>query len=122
MSGPIYGRNRRDTAEPEVVEAFLEGGATIERLDRPCDLLVGLAGVNHLVEVKTNQARLRETQETFRKRWRGGKPVVVRTAAQARKWLRMWSGAPVDWTEAEERAEAAHLKRLRSPKNEDAPA
>jgi hypothetical protein len=90
MSGPIYSRNRRDKSEPGVVAAFVEGGATVEKLDRPCDLLVGYLGETHLVEVKTDNGGLTDDQMRFRERWTGKPPVEVRTPAQAKKWLRIW--------------------------------
>lgn len=43
------------------------------------DLLVGLAGVTELVEVKTEEGQLRPSQLRFQHDWRGKKVVVVRT-------------------------------------------
>ena len=86
------GGGRRDASEPEVILAFETGGASVQQLtgkDVP-DLLVGYRGVNHAVEVKTNNAALRPGQRTWRDDWRGEPPVVARNRAQAKKWLRMW--------------------------------
>ncbi len=96
MTGPIYATGKRDEAEPAVVRAFENGGAMVAKLsarDLP-DLLVGFLGVTHLVEVKTNRARMRNGQETFAKKWLGSPVVVARTAAQARKWLAVWRERP----------------------------
>ena len=93
MSGPLYGLGRRDAAEPEVIKAFEEGGASVQRLSaKDCpDLAVGYLGVTHLVEVKTNHKRLREGQKRWFEGWRGEAPVIARNAPQARQWLRTWS-------------------------------
>ena len=89
----IAGGGRRDSAEPGVKDAFEAGGADVAQLsgkDIP-DLLVGYLGVNHAVEVKTNNAKLREGQRRWHQEWSGERPVVARTPAQARKWLRKWA-------------------------------
>jgi hypothetical protein len=113
MTGPIYGNGRRDEAEPGVVKAFEAGGATVKKLsgkDVP-DLLVGFLRETHLVEVKTNKAKLRDGQAEFARTWLGSPIVVARTPAQARKWLAVWrerrEPAPaVNWDDAVEQAEA----------------
>jgi|HubBroStandDraft_5_1064220.scaffolds.fasta_scaffold21057_5 hypothetical protein len=45
------------------------------------DLLVGIAGVNDIVEVKTDGGQLLPSQVTFHRDWRGRKPIVIRTQA-----------------------------------------
>jgi hypothetical protein len=45
------------------------------------DLLVGAAGCDELVEVKSEQGQLETNQVTFNKTWRGHKVTVVRTRA-----------------------------------------
>jgi hypothetical protein len=92
VSGPLYGNGRRDACEPEVVKAFEEGGASVAKLSGNGlpDLLVGFMGHDHLVECKTGRAGLRTSQKSFAAVWRGGPPVVVRTAPQARRWLGVW--------------------------------
>ncbi len=85
---------KRDDAEPEVIRAFESGGASVTKLvgkDIP-DLLVGFLRETHLVEVKTDNARLRDGQKRWAETWLGSPPVVARTAAQARKWLAVWRG------------------------------
>lgn len=84
---------RRDKVEPGVVKAFEAAGATVQRLSgKDCpDLAVGLCGRNFFVEVKTDRARLRPGQKDWRDTWAGEKPVLVRTPAQARKWVKTWT-------------------------------
>lgn len=88
-----YGVRRRDAAERDVIAAFEAGGASVLQLtgrDVP-DLLVGYAGQTRAVEVKTNRAKLRPGQAQLAKAWQGSPILVVRTPAQARKWLRTWA-------------------------------
>jgi len=84
---------RRDESEPGIVDAFREGGASVTPLSAKGipDLLVGFCGVTHLVEAKTGNAGLTEAQMEFRASWSGEPPVDVRTPAQARRWLAVWS-------------------------------
>lgn len=90
--GPTYGA-RRDDSEPGIVKAFRDGGATVDYLPggngRP-DLLVGFLRESHLVETKTNNGKLRESQKKWADEWLGSPVVVARTPAQARKWLTVW--------------------------------
>jgi hypothetical protein len=88
---PHYGA-RRDESEAGVVRAFETGGASVKKIngkDVP-DLLVGFLRETHLVECKTNRAKLRDGQVTFTRTWLGSPVIVVRTPAQARKWLAVW--------------------------------
>jgi hypothetical protein len=82
---------RRDGVEAGVVRALRDGGATVEMLGEPVDLLVGFRGVNHLVECKTDEAGLTPAQVKFSKRWTGAPPFIARNEAQAKKLIRMWS-------------------------------
>jgi hypothetical protein len=133
----------RDAAEPAIVDALEAVGATVERLNSDArrgvpDLLVGYKGETLLMEVKNPEAtrsrrrsngdvrtgkagptELSEGQERWHRTWRGGRPAVVRTPAEA---LAALNGAPVNWIDAHEQAEDERVARLRSPKNEDAPA
>lgn len=47
---------RRDISEPDIITALERVGALIERMDRPCDLLVRFRGVIYLLEVKTDRS------------------------------------------------------------------
>ena len=80
---------KRDDSEREVIDTLEAGGATVQQLsgeDVP-DLLVGLRGVNFLIEVKTGNAKLKPGQAKWHEGWGGAKVEVVRNAAQARKFL-----------------------------------
>jgi hypothetical protein len=86
---------RRDQAEPGVVKAFLAAGCSVERADRPVDLLVGYRGVTHLVEVKTGSKgygkALNGNQQAFADTWRGEPIEVVRTADDALALVQRWA-------------------------------
>lgn len=84
---------RRDASEPDVVEAFLDGGATVVKHSGPdeADLVVGYRGRTRLVEVKTGNEQLRPGQKAWAESWQGGKVEVVRNAAQARCLMRRWT-------------------------------
>ena len=83
---------RRDRSEPAVVEAFEAGGARVVKhsgKDEP-DLFVGFAGSWHPVESKTGNEKLTEGQLRWWREVAKRRPVVARTAAQARAWLKRW--------------------------------
>jgi len=85
----VYGL-ARDGNEQEVVTALQKLGCTVERMHRPCDLLVGYRGRNFLIEVKappgprggTSHADLTPEQKDFRDRW-VGQFSVVRSVSEA---------------------------------------
>jgi hypothetical protein len=85
---------KRDTAEPLVVDAFRVAGCSVERIDRPCDLLVGFAGITHLIEVKTGTKgygkNLNGNQADFARQWRGSPVEIVRTADEALTLVAAW--------------------------------
>lgn len=83
---------KRDDAEAGVVEAFEEGGASVARISGKDigDLVVGYLGIDHWIEVKTNKAKLRDGQKRWADTWKGERPSIARTPAQARKLLRQW--------------------------------
>lgn len=74
----------RDANEPGIIKALERAGATVLRLDEPCDLLVGFRGRNHLLEVKNPKGKDRVTvkQATVFAWWRGTIH-VVRTPEEA---------------------------------------
>lgn len=82
--------NQRDSNEKEIVQALERIGASVYRLDKPCDLLVGYRGVNWLIEVKLpkgprggeSHSHLNDSQVDFQRGWRGQFD-VVRSAAEA---------------------------------------
>lgn len=82
MSLNRYGK-RRDTNEPEIIKELKAMGCTVETLDTPLDLLVGVDNLNLLVEVKTEHGRLTPKQKKFIQHWKGDF-AIVRTPAEAR--------------------------------------
>lgn len=92
MSGLARHAKARDENEPEIVEALRRAGASVHRLDTPCDLLVGIAGQNHLIEVKKPRKHrgtyepLTAHQIRFRESWQGEPFEVVTTIEEALEW------------------------------------
>lgn len=86
MSHNRYAK-KRDVTHLAVVNALRLMGCTVEAIQGSTgtpDLLVGCFGIDQLVEVKpltgvTARRELRESQAQWHARWRGRKPVVVRT-------------------------------------------
>ena len=70
-----------------IKKAFEQCGCTVVDLFRvgkgAPDLLVGICGIDQLVEVKSDGGVLSEGQEEFHRAWRGSKPRVVRTVKEA---------------------------------------
>lgn len=79
---------KRDIAEPEVVDTLKKCGFSVERIDRPVDLLVGVPRTRrtHLVEVKTGKRKLNENQRDFVDVWRGSEVVTLRDSQEAMDW------------------------------------
>jgi hypothetical protein len=86
----------RDGNEPQIVEALRRGGASVHRIDTPCDLLVGIAGRTHLVEVKRplgpkggmKDRNLTPDQRRFRENWKGSDLEILRTVDDAADWIK----------------------------------
>ena len=76
--------NQRDGNEKNIVDAMQSVGASVYRLDQPCDLLVGYRGKNYLIEVKlplgprggAAHSKLNDVQEEFAATWRGQFEIV----------------------------------------------
>lgn len=78
-------RGRRDENEAEIVSALHEAGCDIDYAERkPYDVLVGRAGMCFALEIKAKKGRLQQSQEDFRRTWRGHY-AIVRTVAEALK-------------------------------------
>lgn len=75
---------KRDSNEPEIVEALQRAGASVVRLDTPGDLLVGIDGVTYLIEVKTLKGKPTPDQVTFAASWQG-QYAIVRDSTEALK-------------------------------------
>lgn len=70
---PIPKKAKRDKNEPDIVDALIRVGATVQRLsesDTP-DLVVGFRGVNYLIEVKDKGNKLSSGQVNWHQNWRG---------------------------------------------------
>lgn len=82
--------NARDANETEIVDALRCIGASVYRLDVPCDVIVGFRGRNYLIEIKlppgpkggTSRSSLTEDQLGFQHSWRG-QFAVVRSVDEA---------------------------------------
>lgn len=83
-----------DANQPSVVKAFRRMGCTVECLHTQGkgfpDLLVGISGINALVEVKDgslvpSERRLTADQEQWHEEWRGQKPHIVESENDAVK-------------------------------------
>ena len=81
-----YG-NKRDTAEAEVIAALEQLGASVVRMDKPVDLLIGFRGHDYIAEVKTGTKgygkAMNGSQALFAAEWRGSKFPVLRSAQDA---------------------------------------
>jgi hypothetical protein len=63
---PPWAGKRRDENEPDIVDALEAAGAKVERLDRPCDLLVRFRGTVRVIEVDGITERRRRADEQLR--------------------------------------------------------
>ena len=72
----------RDANEPEIVAALKAIGASVERIDKPVDLIVGYRRRTLLMEVKVPNGKLTSDQETFFDSYRG-EAYVVRSPEEA---------------------------------------
>jgi len=80
-------RNKRDTEEPAIVEALRRLGCTVERLDKPVDLLVGYRGRTYAVEVKGPAGKLTKAQQVFFETWTGD-VTILNSPDEAIEWVR----------------------------------
>lgn len=87
---------QRDANEAEIVAALERAGAAVQKLSEPGvpDLLVSFGDVLHLLEVKNPNAKgggkyntgtgaLTDRQTKWWSSWKGKRPVIVQTAAEA---------------------------------------
>ena len=80
---------RRDSNEPEIVNALVKAGATVMKISDSGypDLVVGFRKkdgslFNALMEIKTEKGVVRNDQQTFIDKWHGA-VWIVRTVEQA---------------------------------------
>lgn len=84
-------KKARDRNEKQIVMALVRAGATVIRLEQPCDLLIGHKGETLLVEVKrppgprggTANRTLTKSQREFVATWQGSPLHVVTSEAEA---------------------------------------
>lgn len=73
-------RAKVDINQPEIVKAFRDMGCTVQHLHTigsGCpDILVGIAGFNILVEIKTPEGKLTMDQILWHDAWRGQVQIV----------------------------------------------
>jgi hypothetical protein len=90
-------KHSRDANHPGIQQAYIDMGCSVFDASKVGsgfpDLVVGIAGTTHLVEIKAPTGKLRKSQADFNDAWRGGKPVIVRSVedvilhvAACRKW------------------------------------
>jgi hypothetical protein len=84
---------KRDTSESDVVKTLRKCGFSVERIDTPVDLIVGVPRTRrtYLVEVKTGKRKFNENQRDFSDAWRGSEIVTLRDAQEAMDWAVMVS-------------------------------
>ncbi len=79
-------KHRTDHNQAEIIKAFEALGCSVFDLSNVggglCDLLVGLVGINLLVEIKNPKGKLTPAQTDFFKNWRGQKTIIT-TQAEA---------------------------------------
>lgn len=88
---------RKDDNHAAVVEVLRNSGCSVQPLNAPGapDLVVGLNGTNHLVEVKRplgakggrSHRDLNPLQRAWHGAWRGEPPWVLRSPADALEWV-----------------------------------
>lgn len=93
-------RGRKDGNHDNIVRAFERVGCTVAQLHDTGlpgwpDLVVGVIGVNHLVECKNletayGRAGLNENQSAFARDWRGGKVWVATSEVDAYNLVAEW--------------------------------
>jgi hypothetical protein len=76
---------RKDTNQPDIVDAQRSIGASVKVMHEPLDLLVGLAGKTYLLECKQASKRGRKNEKTpaqqkFINEWRGHYAIVYSPA------------------------------------------
>lgn len=87
-------RNKRDANEPDIVAALQKHGFTVERLDKPVDLVIGKHGQTWIAEVKIEGEQLNANQVEFFANWRGNK-LVLRSVEDVADFARAVNLAPI---------------------------
>lgn len=83
---------RRDSTHKEVRSCLRELGATVFDTGDVGgsfpDLVVGIYGRTHLVEVKGPKTKVSDGQSAFASDWMGAPVVVIRSRQQACEWMK----------------------------------
>ena len=92
MNRFAHNRHRHDTNHRVIVTVLKDLGCSVldcsQGPERGApDLLVGMAGVNYLAELKAPGEALRHEQLEWHEAWRGERPVTLWSAAQAIAWV-----------------------------------
>ena len=102
---------KRDAIHSAVVDAFKDMGLSVYDAahaghDFP-DLVIGWAGLTHLVELKTGNAPLTPGQKSFAAAWRGSPVVILRSVTEAVDWACSIRRSPNPQRRCAHRAESA---------------
>lgn len=83
---------KRDLTEPVIVLALLQAGFSVSRISSPDmpDLLIGKGGIDRMAEVKTGNRKLKPGQVAWAEKWRGAKPLVLRSLEDAVRLIESW--------------------------------
>lgn len=77
------GRNAKtDANQKEIVKALEQiPGVEVAEIGKPLDLLIGYAGITHIVEIKNpnGKDRINKDQAEFIENWPGRRPEVARS-------------------------------------------
>ena len=69
--------HQSDRNAAPIIEAMRKAGACVEPLGRPVDVLLTVAGLVAIAEIKTAKGKTRSrAQAAFLKRWRGPCPIL----------------------------------------------
>ena len=68
--------NKRDTNEPEIIQALEAIGCSVCQIDAPADLLVGYKVRNFILEIKSKDGKQTKEQVDFALTWRGQYRIV----------------------------------------------
>jgi hypothetical protein len=87
MSNRFAYRGHHDANHGELAEVFTGLGCTVADTSAAGfgfpDIVLGLVGQTHLVEVKDTDGELSASQKRFLRDWRGGQIMVVQTIPEA---------------------------------------
>ena len=86
-----YAYHQLDGNHRAIVAVFAAHGLRWEPLGRPVDGMIGYAGRNYLIEIKSPKGKLRPSQERFLARW-AGQCALVRSVEEALSFVRYVKG------------------------------